>query len=314
MNKQLLSVAAIAALGVAGTVNAGEAGSVYVKAESGYSVSSQQEAYVNDTLARTASEGYRGISTNLGLGYNITDCIRADVTIQYSDLTNRGQKVATSYPQHMDVKSVRGMVNVYYDFENSSNLTPFVTAGIGIDNSMYTIKNAGYRADGATVLQMDAAAAAALTTYVTNTNTMGGDSTTDGTTGTKITKAATDYLRNNIKDNTNISELKDLELTNKTNFAYQGGVGLSYRASDSISFDLSYSMSSVSKHDVVSGDSELDAQYRTITMPDGILDVKTGPKKKQMAAPATVDNPVAANTEFKETLKHTVMAGIRVSF
>ena len=140
MNKQLLSVAAIAALGVAGTAVAGEAGQYYTKIDAGYSVSSKQEVKdVNLIVDGDFSEGYRGVNVGLGLGYNITDCTRVDVTVQYSNLINRRKEISGQnvYPPFMGVDSFRSMVNVYYDFVNDSDIVPFVTAGIGIDSSVY---------------------------------------------------------------------------------------------------------------------------------------------------------------------------------
>ena len=140
MNKQLLSVAAIAALGVAGTAVAGEAGQYYTKIDAGYSISSRQEVKGVDFIDNSSfSKGYRGVNVGLGLGYNITDCTRVDVTVQYSNLINRRKKISGQnvYPPFMGVDSFRSMVNVYYDFVNDSDIVPFVTAGIGIDSSVY---------------------------------------------------------------------------------------------------------------------------------------------------------------------------------
>jgi|GEM_PF-2312854 len=145
MNKQLFPIAAVAVLCMTGTVSADEVGRYYAKVDVGHTTSPNQEVEGASDLLK----GYRGFTGGLGLGYNISDIIRADITVQYSKLMNKRNKIPGSdvYGPSMGVSSFSSMVNVYYNFIlGDSKFTPFITAGIGINTSLYQVDNAGVRA------------------------------------------------------------------------------------------------------------------------------------------------------------------------
>jgi len=145
MNKQLFPVAAVAVLGMTGTVSADEVSWYYRKAGVGYITSPNQEIEGAGDLLK----GYRGFTGGLGLGYNISDTVRADITVQYSKLMNKRSKILGSniYGPSMGATSLKSMVNVYYNFIlGDSKFTPFITVGAGVNISLYQLEYAGNRA------------------------------------------------------------------------------------------------------------------------------------------------------------------------
>ena len=110
-------------------------------------------------------------------------------------------------------------------------------------------------------------------------------------------------LKAAIDSNVSIATLYSLKFRKKTNLAYQGGVGVSYKMDDDITLDLSYNLSAVTQHKIGSGDPEV-----RINMVRVDFDSTGSPTKDINYGGAE------AGGVFKMALKHTVMAGIRMSF
>lgn len=75
----------------------------------------------------------RPVSGTLGLGYRLTDILRADITADLFDGrfegTNDTSGVATRY--HADLRGVGIMANGYVDLATVAGFTPYLGAGIG---------------------------------------------------------------------------------------------------------------------------------------------------------------------------------------
>jgi|GEM_PF-1742290 len=321
MSKQLLFVVVVAAVlcvtGAVGDVtdiSAGEVGQYYGRMDLGYSLSAKQEVKGIGLISNgDLSKKYRGSNINLGLGYCISDALRADVTIQRSSLINRGKKIldvgadadadsdvnaVNVYAPFMEIDLLRGMVNVYYDLVmGDSDIIPFITAGVGVDSSLYQVKSASNFVNGGSILvrgasidDIDDDAGNALNSALSTAS--GADS------GTKVST-----LKSAIESNANIVALDSLKFKRKMGFVYQYGIGMSYQMDYGVTLDLSYNLSTVAKHEVSSGDPEVSMNLVRVDF-DGAGD----PTKD-----ANLDG-IEAGGVFKSALKHTVMIGFRAAF
>lgn len=80
-----------------------------------------------------------GIALSAAIGGNIEKNIRAEAEISYQKIdldkaSMAGFGSSVSFPVNGDVTCIALLFNGYFDFINSSSLTPFVSAGIGIAN------------------------------------------------------------------------------------------------------------------------------------------------------------------------------------
>jgi len=182
MKKILLTTVAVAAF--AQGASALEAGKMYVRADLGYNFSSPKlnekiAKGKDDTTAlfqkTSQSNRLKGFAGDLGFGYALSDSVRTDVTINMSQdkknlkgitLTNAIGKVASGAysdkdgknyvnPNSDDAKLLTStvnlkerklglMANAYYDFNNASEFTPYVMAGVGVNRGSLEGKISGY--------------------------------------------------------------------------------------------------------------------------------------------------------------------------
>lgn len=119
MKKILLSTVAIAAF--ISNASAQEPGNIYIRGDVGYQINK----YLN-----AKPKGFRG---DIGLGYVFSESVRADVTLNFS---NPSTKFGAD---KLKIKGIDLMFNGYYDFNNSSDFTPYLMAGIGVDRSSMEI-------------------------------------------------------------------------------------------------------------------------------------------------------------------------------
>ncbi|WP_236870441.1 outer membrane beta-barrel protein [Candidatus Bandiella numerosa] len=182
MKKILLTTVAVAAF--AQGASALEAGKMYVRADLGYNFSSPKlnekiAKGKDDTTAlfqkTSQSNRLKGFAGDLGFGYALSDSVRTDVTINMSQgkknlkgitLTNAIGKVASGAYSDKDGKNYVNpnsdgaklltstvnlkerklglMANAYYDFNNASEFTPYVMAGVGVNRGSLEGKISGY--------------------------------------------------------------------------------------------------------------------------------------------------------------------------
>ncbi|WHA04318.1 outer membrane beta-barrel protein [Candidatus Bandiella numerosa] len=182
MKKILLTTVAVAAF--AQGASALEAGKMYVRADLGYNFSSPKlnEKIANGKDTGAALKGtkqsnrLKGFAGDLGFGYALSDSIRTDVTInmsqgkknlkniEFSADTIKLNKIGNTYSVdgktavakstqnaklqnttiNLKEKKLGLMANAYYDFNNASELTPYVMAGVGVNRGSLEAKVSGY--------------------------------------------------------------------------------------------------------------------------------------------------------------------------
>ena len=157
MKKILLTTIAVAAF--AQGASALEAGKMYMRADLGYNFSSpklgDEIANGKDTGAilkgTKASNRLKGFAGDIGFGYALSDSIRTDVTLNISQgkkklkdvtLTSKVGDVDVKTPAkiHLKEKKLGLMANAYYDFNNASEFTPYVMAGVGVNRGSLEAK------------------------------------------------------------------------------------------------------------------------------------------------------------------------------
>ena len=169
MKKILLTTIAVAAF--AQGASALEAGKMYMRADLGYNFSSPK---LGDKIATgkdktdgifqktSQSNRLKGFAGDIGFGYALSDSIRTDVTLNMSqgkktlkDVTLSNtigniNKPATgtdgllTSKVSLKEKKLGLMANAYYDFNNASEFTPYVMAGVGVSRGSLEAKISGY--------------------------------------------------------------------------------------------------------------------------------------------------------------------------
>lgn len=71
---------------------------------------------------------------SLGVGYKLSENVRADLNIQYRNIDYKSTFDGVGTTQK--TKNYTTFLNGYYDFNNSSVFTPYVTAGLGISRNV----------------------------------------------------------------------------------------------------------------------------------------------------------------------------------
>ena len=175
MKKILLTTIAVAAF--AQGASALEAGKMYMRADLGYNFSSPK---LGDKIATgkdktdgifqktSQSNRLKGFAGDIGFGYALSDSIRTDVTLNMSQGKKTLKDVTLSNASYSDKdgksyvaagtadaklltskvslkeKKLGLMANAYYDFNNASEFTPYVMAGVGVSRGSLEAKNSGY--------------------------------------------------------------------------------------------------------------------------------------------------------------------------
>lgn len=132
MKKILITAAAIALL--ATTASAKSAGdSFYVKGSLGYGVGQKIKAKGSDGDKGTSKNG-KGLLGNIGAGMSFANGFRSDAELYVDDGIGIKKGGVT-----LKYKTLGLFLNGYYDFKNSSPLTPYVMAGLGWANTKFSV-------------------------------------------------------------------------------------------------------------------------------------------------------------------------------
>ena len=149
MKKILLTTVAVAAFATG--ASAMEAGKMYMKANVGYNMSSPSldsklaDGKTGGLFQNTKSSNrLKGFAGDIGFGYALSDSVRTDLTLSLSQgkktlkdvkLSSNIGDVNNTNPAKVKLteKKIGLMANAYYDFHNSSEFTPYVMAGVGLN-------------------------------------------------------------------------------------------------------------------------------------------------------------------------------------
>lgn len=204
MKKILLTTVAVVTLAAATDVLAMEAGKMYMRGDVGYQISNFKNAF----LSSTGAKRLKGFAGDVGFGYALSDSVRTDVTLNFSNGTGKNSVTSLSsnivYKANtaadtitlastkatsvsMTEKGIGLMANAYYDFHNSSEFTPYVMLGLGVNNGKKELKFSG-------------------------------------------------------KDSSDVEKSFTIKSKGKTSLAYQLGVGVGYEMSKDIHLDLAYKL------------------------------------------------------------------------
>lgn len=131
---------------------------VYVTAGIGATFMSDSE--VTDTAAPGETlefESDTGYGAYLAVGYEFKNNIRVEGEVSYQVNDNdKTVRAGTTRNLSGDTKAIAFLVNGYYDFNNKSSFTPFITGGVGLANietAEFYLPGAGFdvRSDDDTV-------------------------------------------------------------------------------------------------------------------------------------------------------------------
>ena len=131
MKNKIILAAAFAL--AASAANAAD-GKFYLKANAGYGMS-KQHADAPAPIGNIKKSG-KGFVGTVGVGTNLSSMVRTDIEFYMDDGIRAKQKAINS---KMKTNSYAGLVNVYYDFKNTSKITPFVMGGVGYGHNKYKI-------------------------------------------------------------------------------------------------------------------------------------------------------------------------------
>lgn len=154
MKKLLLTTAVVAAF--ATSASALEAGKMYIRGDLGYQISD----FKNSAFSK--EKRLNGMAGDIGFGYAISDDVRTDITLNFSNnkaKINTDQSLNISYDKinivankdmtkTSTMKDLGFMANAYYDFNNSSDFTPYLMGGVGLNRSNLEFKYSGENAAG----------------------------------------------------------------------------------------------------------------------------------------------------------------------
>lgn len=156
---RLLSYSAIAA-GLASSAYAAGADQFYFKGAVGYGINKgKTQEYENGkkVKAQEADKGVRakGVILEAALGYHVSDEFRAElglihslkhkvVAVQKNATAEEKKEAKKNAPSHSFTAL---MVNGYYDFNNTSDFTPYIGVGVGYAINQHSKKNSGTDAE-----------------------------------------------------------------------------------------------------------------------------------------------------------------------
>lgn len=308
INKKLLLTlgAGVIAASYASSALAVEPCKMYLKVEAGYGMGAPKQKYAYNqsfppilagdvvtaktngatgtAMTATAAKKLKGFNGDFGLGYNMTESVRGDVAFGYSKLKNKG-KSADGNPFYLDVQMMNLMANVYYDFNNTTDFTPYAGIGLGVDR----VKDKINVYSGGNPI-------------IAPTNALG---TTFGSAVTTSNNFiySVPYKASETPDATKYGPKKG---TSKTSFAYMGELGVSYKVSDGVYATLAYKLKNVEKYNKFGG-----------TVNDGLAYGIINNATANVAITPAYNNGYAAISNIrttKRTFLHSINAGLRVEF
>ncbi len=103
----------------------------YLRGDVGYSINEDPDISLSGT-SFTGEEIDESWSIGAGFGYNFTDNIRGDLTLDHRfEMDVTGTNPLTSAQSAATLASTVGLANLYYDFQDREEFAPYLGAGIG---------------------------------------------------------------------------------------------------------------------------------------------------------------------------------------
>lgn len=105
---------------------------LYVSGNLGIGIVLDSELKINSNVAATTQLD-PGFAFTTALGYDFGNSIRAEVEVAYQQTKLKSRKIgdATTSITNRSADTTSLLANIYYDFKNSSDFTPYVGGGIG---------------------------------------------------------------------------------------------------------------------------------------------------------------------------------------
>lgn len=139
MNKKIMTAALLASVAFAGVASAKE-NSKYLRTDVIYGGFSKFEVE-NEKTKNTKTKNGKGFAGSLGFGGNVSNNIRAESQLYFDDGQGIKGKLQDGYNTDYKVRSVGLIANAYYDFKNSTAVTPYVMAGLGFMNNEHSVNS-----------------------------------------------------------------------------------------------------------------------------------------------------------------------------
>lgn len=129
MKKNILTVALLASVAFAGAASAKE-NTKYVRADMIYGGFSKFDVQ-NEKTKNTKTKGGKGFAGSLGFGGSVSNSVRVEAQVYFDGGQGIRGKLQDGHNTDYKVNSAGIMANAYYDFKNSTPVTPYVMAGLG---------------------------------------------------------------------------------------------------------------------------------------------------------------------------------------
>lgn len=200
---------------------------IYLKGEYGHSIINNKDYLENDDPLIEHSLTMKGSTFGIGIGYIINSNLRSDLMVNYSSNKNYSDPnkertdfifISQGYIKDFYTKHdvIKATINLSYDFHNSTNIIPYITAGIGMQNIKQSL-----------ILQ-----------------------TSSKDSGDGIVKNLKYYeINQNYNKEISIKSITSSSISSKrTNaFAYQVGAGIGYKITPNIILDVAYKLENIAE-------------------------------------------------------------------
>ena len=340
MKKTSLTLASAILFGSAmvGAAFAGEPCKMYVKLGGGYSFASKVKVKgsgatdttgVASTIANVTDQTkltnydnihigrFSGGLVEVGLGYNFTEQVRADLTVSYANLTNKVSNLVQTknlFPTSSSVTNKRPdwklMANAYYDFNTSTAFTPFVGIGIGGNHTKNKSTFNGAVSSSAIPVEDNSATGAVKQVGIAAALKADGSklfASTDAGTGPVPNPG---YLVGDLNtvstDATQGTYFTSKTFGSKSSFIYGGTVGISYKMSEGVLIDLAYKIENMPKYNY-----DTDLVYVTMN-PNSTWKAAAAAGKPVTGTDGGIVSSVGQQT--KTNVKNNFTLGLRVEF
>ncbi len=340
MKKTSLTLASAILFGSAmvGAAFAGEPCKMYIKLGGGYSFASKvkvkgsggidnsgAKSTIANVIDKTKLTNYdnfhigrfSGGLVEVGLGYNFTEQVRADLTVSYANLTNKVNAlvgVANVFPPSSSVTNKRPdwklMANAYYDFNTSTAFTPFVGIGIGGNHTKNKSTFNGAFPSNAIPVSDNSTTSPRTSVVIADAVVADGSRLFNSTDAGIGPVPNPGYLVGDLNTvSTNATQgtyFTSKTFGSKSSFIYGGTVGISYKMSEGVLIDLAYKIENMPKYKY-----DTDLVYVTMN-PNNTWKANAAASKPVDGKDGGIMSAIGEQT--KTNVKNNFTLGLRVEF